>query len=718
MIELYNDIIKQLGIGINISRSYPSGHPSLLPIVQRLKILFKELPIEKETISLVVIEDVIVIEEERIDSRKLPIVKSLVDRFRQLGVKSITFNLDLLDDDIMNFFSAMSVSPADLADYGDIVALVKAKGVRGIRVNKYRVGVISSEEETREISLEGLLSSLSLTEVAETDEAKIKELGGFLSGIGIKGDEAIGVQTNKIVAALERMALLVANEYGEERWDEYSLIFSRMLTVLSPTIKKNIVKHKTENKKLTDLFRNLIPTMSDNDIRDIVAAKAKEKTPNAEREVVDILKNITGPRLADILSTLRTEVPEINFEKVVTELMNELKITKGTSQVDKSLTKNLEIEIRKIFPRLRDPSSSERKDALDEIMTLSQQVFETGGDDLIRLLVNRLDTMTDAETEIELFIKIIQVLKSLYQKAEELNLDNIMQFISKKFGKHLIRKEATFLEKKKVIIKAISELRDKNYVPELISLLWDPGVFVEAREALISLADSASLPLIDTLKETEDHSVRMKIVDVLVRMGEKIVPQIKGLLSSPDWYVRRNGLFILGEIRVCSVVDDIGKLIDDEKEQIQLAVIESLSKIGGPKATDYIKRALNSQYRSVILAAVKSLQKDDVKPKLSEITQWLKTHRTVPDEKEEIFRREIISLLGKIGDDSVIDTLSEILNEKALFKANLLNATKESALNALAKIGTPRAIQSLRDATAHKNNFVATMAQEILKKFE
>ena len=56
-----NDLIKQMGIGINISRIYPRGHPSLKPIVKRVKILLREAPIEQESISLVIVEDVIMI---------------------------------------------------------------------------------------------------------------------------------------------------------------------------------------------------------------------------------------------------------------------------------------------------------------------------------------------------------------------------------------------------------------------------------------------------------------------------------------------------------------------------------------------------------------------------------------------------------------------------------------------------------------------------------
>ncbi len=62
-----SDLIKQIGLGINISKTYPKGHPSLIPVIRRLKILLKEIPIEQESVSMVVVEDVIMIENERFD---------------------------------------------------------------------------------------------------------------------------------------------------------------------------------------------------------------------------------------------------------------------------------------------------------------------------------------------------------------------------------------------------------------------------------------------------------------------------------------------------------------------------------------------------------------------------------------------------------------------------------------------------------------------------
>ncbi len=149
ILELCNDLLKQLRMGIYLARTYPQGHPSMAHTTKRLAKLFNELRIEKRVISLVVIESIITIEDERFDSQKMAVVKYLIDRFDQLGIKSVTFNTEVSEGDLREFFSIMALSTSEIEDYGDITAVMKMHDITGVKVNIYRVGVVSSDEDVR-----------------------------------------------------------------------------------------------------------------------------------------------------------------------------------------------------------------------------------------------------------------------------------------------------------------------------------------------------------------------------------------------------------------------------------------------------------------------------------------------------------------------------------------------------------------------------------------
>jgi HEAT repeat protein len=716
VLELYHDLLKLLRMGIYLSRTYPEGHPSLARTTQRLRNLFNELRIEKRVVSIVVIESILTIEGERFDSQKMTIVKYLVDRFNQLGVKSITFNAEVSESDLKEFFSVMALSPSDIDDYGDIVAVMRMRDITGVKVNIYRVGVVSSDEDVRELDWENFLESLITAEAPKDEEARLKELGNFLGVLGVSSDDPTEVQSNKIVAGLEKLALMVVDRYGEERWNEYSLVFSRILAILSPSVKKNIVRYRTENKKLADLFRKLVPTMDDEDVVDIVVTIAKKRLPNSEEEIVDILKNVSSIKLPDILTILRQRAPEFYTDKFVNRLMKQVRSRRGPDAAAKFVIKNLELEMKSHFPALRSASPEERRQAIEALITFADRLFEAKNYDLVRLMVNRLDTMAEVESDFNVFSKAVTAMKIVYIIARDGKINEVMEFIAKKFAKYLMRKDSIFLDRKRVVIKAIGETRDPTYIPELVSSLWAAGTYGEAREALIALADHSAPLLLQTLRETEDYSVRMKILDILKRMTERVIPRVIALLKADEWYARRNGVFILGELKAETAIDDIAALLDEDIEQIQLEVVMSLSKIGGPKCVDYLKKALNSTYRSVTLEAMKYLNPEDFKMKIPDVLEWLKRTRRFPDSTEEQFRSSVIEVLAKCKDQSVVRALGAIIKEHAWFRGDLLVPTKAAALNALSQIGTPEAMQILQKAANSRNQTIALTAQDVLQR--
>jgi HEAT repeat protein len=683
---------------------------------KRLCKLFDELRIEKRVVSMVIIESVITIDDERFDSQKMSVVKYLIDRFNQLGVKSVTFNTEASEGDLREFFSVMALSTAEVEDYGDIVAVMRMRDITGVKVNIYRVGVVSTDEDVRELDWENFLESLITAETPKNEEERLKELGNFLGVLGVNSDDSAEIQSNKIVAGMEKLALMVVDRYGEERWNEYSLVFSRILAILSPSVKKNIVRYRTENKKLAGLFRKLVPTMTDEDIVDIVVTIAKTKTPESEDEIVDLLSKVSSMQLPSILSTLRQRAPEFYTHKFVDRLMKQVKSRSGPEAATKFVIKNLEMEMKSHFPALRSSSPEERMKAIEALISFSDKLFDAKNDDLVRLIANRLDTLAEAEPEFNVFAKAVDAMKILYIKARDRAVEEITEFIAKKFAKYLMRKDTIFLERKRVLIKAIGETRDPTYIPELISSLWAAGTYGEAREALIALADHSAPLLLQTLRETEDYSVRMKILDIFKRMSERVIPIVAGLLKAEEWYARRNGIFILGELKAEAMVDEIGSLLDEDVEQVQLEVITSLNKVGGPKSREYLKKALNSAYPSVTLEAMKYLEPEDIRSKIPIVLSWLKRTNRFPKTDEEQFRCSVIEVLGKCKDELVVDALKGIIKEHAWWNAEVLLPTKVAALNALAQISTPEAVQILQKAANSRNQTISLPAQDVLQR--
>ncbi|HIE05467.1 MAG TPA: hypothetical protein EYP58_01560 [bacterium (Candidatus Stahlbacteria)] len=692
------DFVKNLGIGINISRMYPSGHPSLDATVGRIYDLVQEIFNYLDEISIYVLENIIFIEEEKFDIKTIPAINALLSSFHKLGVRSVTFRDDLTTEELRKFLSAMGISKDELDDYGDIVLLIKDHGIEAIKVNEVEYGIIKGGvESTKKVNLEELMKALS---TSMSEEASIK----FLSEIvGItEGDDEIS-QSRKVFKTLERLSKMIVERYGEGSWGEYSLLLARALESLSPSVKSQLVRIKTENEKLAETIRDVITTMSDDDLVNMISRRAEDEADLPD-DVVLMLKRLTGPRLTDILPKLKDNLSEELFKK----LMEKLKPKEAVEE--KKKVKGLEGEMRAYYPLLRDKDVAKRKEGITGITETIIKLLKKGEIETARMGVNRLSATSDAESDDEAFRMILRNLIKIGDEAEAAPLDSL---ISKIIIRHASRIGDEFVMRRKAAIAAIGQLGNIDHISVLLSALWESGLFNETRDALLNYGNRIVEPLLGYLGDVEDRSVRMKIIDVLKRVNrEDLMPVLRELINDDRWYVRRNIVTLLGEFKDDQSIEAIGLCLDDSAPQVRLEAVESLARIGGEKVAELMSTVLDHEVDDAYLLTAAYLPRSFAKRALSRLLPLLKRQKTLPDKKEEELRKKVIRAIANIRDPSAVDPLIKVVRDSPLLKGGLLIETKLLAIEALFKIG---GAERIREFARSRNEEIAGYAQRLLQ---
>jgi HEAT repeat protein len=113
---------------------------------------------------------------------------------------------------------------------------------------------------------------------------------------------------------------------------------------------------------------------------------------------------------------------------------------------------------------------------------------------------------------------------------------------------------------------------------------------------------------------------------------------------------------------------------------------------------------------------MKYLEPEDIRSKIPIVLSWLKRTNRFPKTDEEQFRCSVIEVLGKCKDELVVDALKGIIKEHAWWNAEVLLPTKVAALNALAQISTPEAVQILQKAANSRNQTISLTAQDVLQR--
>jgi HEAT repeat protein len=155
---------------------------------------------------------------------------------------------------------------------------------------------------------------------------------------------------------------------------------------------------------------------------------------------------------------------------------------------------------------------------------------------------------------------------------------------------------------------ALGDMAVAETVPALLRALDDRSRVVRtaAARSLGRLhADEAAIPLIQALVA---HSVPRGVAgDALLRMGPKIVPQLRELAAAPEPDVQAVAVTLLGLVGDSRDADVVGHTLHDPSAEVRAAAAEALGRIGTPVSEAELQTALDDRVRHVRAAAATSL---------------------------------------------------------------------------------------------------------------
>jgi HEAT repeat protein len=155
---------------------------------------------------------------------------------------------------------------------------------------------------------------------------------------------------------------------------------------------------------------------------------------------------------------------------------------------------------------------------------------------------------------------------------------------------------------------ALGDMAVAEAAPALLKGLDDRGRVVRtaAARGLGRLqSEAATVPLIEALVE---HSVPRGVAgDALLRIGTRIVPQLRELVGRPEPELQATALRVLGLVGDSGDADVAIQALDDPSADVRAAAADSLSRIGTPRSLRELRSALDDRARDVRAAAADAL---------------------------------------------------------------------------------------------------------------
>ncbi|MFL5385797.1 MAG: HEAT repeat domain-containing protein [Longimicrobiaceae bacterium] len=233
------------------------------------------------------------------------------------------------------------------------------------------------------------------------------------------------------------------------------------------------------------------------------------------------------------------------------------------------------------------------------------------------------------------------------------------------------------------IMMAMHRIANRTVIEEMVERLGrarTEETRASLRGVLLALGAEVVTPLVRSLVAASDLSARRAYRDALVELDRVGVPLLEDMIGDERWFVVRNMVGILGEIRSADAVEHFARTIRHSDVRVRRETIIALSKFGGEEAVQQLLVGVVDGEASLRAAAALGLGLTKA------ATAVMALVKRLGEETDLETAVEIVRALGRIGDPRAVQALAERASGGSLFSRTPLPIRLE-AIRALGDIG-------------------------------
>jgi HEAT repeat protein len=261
-----------------------------------------------------------------------------------------------------------------------------------------------------------------------------------------------------------------------------------------------------------------------------------------------------------------------------------------------------------------------------------------------------------------------------------------------------------------MVMLAIHRVSARPVVEELVKRLGKARSEEERtglRSTLLHIGADTVTPLVRELVAATDVSARRAYRDALVALDHVGVPLLEDMVGDQRWFVVRNMVGILGEIRSADAVEHFRRTIEHSDSRVRRETVLALSKVGGEEAVPLLAKGLNDPESALRGAAALGLGLTKLSVAVGPLLNRL------PQENDPEVEVEIVRALGRVGDPRAVPVLAERASGGGFF-SRVPASIRVEAARALGEIGGDAARAVLQRLLRERNAEVREAAVKAL----
>lgn len=486
----------QLSIALHKTATYPSGHPALEKAVQTLLLRINALHVERPVVGVGVARDRLVIEGGATDPTNA-VLRGLAESLHRHQIGSLRFE--------------RGISPAELSSF--LVAL--ADGSRGT----VPLGLQEkAAEKWTHISFTPVaLDELELAE-AEAGNGRAHQLWLRLASATLRRDpdELTGPMTGSELARSIRRNVRDAS-------------YDRVIAEYMLQVGEELVKRGGSAQQVAKEFGELVAELGEDTMRLLLEMGSD---PRTRQKLVLELNRVLPARAVVTLTRAAADASKQAISHALLRLFTKLAANAEATAgpVSAAADNSLRDAISQMVEgwTLADPNPERYRELL-HFLTFRSRTGDARSDP---------DAFADAIRIIEVAVEADSVGPAVWRAIDELleygRLSELVEVLAAAPPTTTTRR-----------------IREYLVAPERIASILGSQQSRQAIDAVLEWAgvDAASA-MLDALESADSRATRRQIMARLASMGGDIGPLVMERLRKGPWYVTRNMLVLLGEIRI------------------------------------------------------------------------------------------------------------------------------------------------------------------------
>ncbi len=701
----YAFISKLLNGAIKTVETYPPGHPTVEPVIEKCFSAIRKAFNSVDHLTITQMENRIVINGKSIEGTYY--LKKLLEEFNDQNINSLSFTNSLTRDEFAAFLGFFAKPTPAEALGKSLTEFLEMKQIHSINVDRVRYELVSTDEVVvKSEVLEGADLKVQISKI-------IRENPDLVRDILLNKQTPVGAIEEKFgpVNDLRQLSDQIQNELKELTEDD-------LMHLLASGLKQNLNKLDLfeENSSLNEMVVLVYKLMEDEDKRRLLP-QIKSLLANrgiVEKKHLDLIFDEKWLISQSVLDELAGMIEKLGIEEVDMEKLMFLwhRVLNAHETDIKTYAANL------LISRL-DSENSETRKLASKILKgglnrIIQEGMEPEFDYIMRGLSEKFKGPLPASV-LEDFAEIWKVIFSERMKRGEFKE---ALFILTEYNNRMSSEIAYPVGVKEVVSRFIRDNTDEPMLSLLVGYIKEGvpmNLIKQVEEIFECLAKDKVAEKLLTIFTSSDRATRMSALRVLSRLGENSIQAISSFVSneasfvrekenehlnSDSWYKMRNAIYVLGNIPDDKCIQVLSQLSRDPDFRVRLEVVKVLEKLNRVESVNILLDFLSDPEDEVRRSAITSLgllsDAECLDPLLEHFRRHSQDKLTVLNAIGKIGGKETI---GEDHSNRIIKFLLAILSDEEPGIKHLPPKPKDeiqiAALSVLGKIGSPDCVDEI-----------------------